>query len=146
MYSKSGQHRSIYDSYNAELASTKLKSIKLENASNTYSPLNSIKIDTADAHDKYLLYSQFVVWYCKGSDIAPLSDYVHNPAYQELPTMSEYFASADEKIFFDLKCRKGYANEIEKLNRDDSDLSVTVTLKIVAAKKNEIACNWILSS
>ena len=32
VYDKSGQRRSIYDSYNTELASTKIKSIKLENA------------------------------------------------------------------------------------------------------------------
>ena len=49
--------------------------------------------------------------------------------------MSEYFASADKKIFIDLRCSKGYTNEIEKLNRDDSDLSVTTTLKNGARKK-----------
>ena len=32
VYDKSDQRRSIYDSYNTELASTKIKSIKLENA------------------------------------------------------------------------------------------------------------------
>ena len=35
VYDKSDQHRSIYDSYDAELASTKIKSITLENVSNT---------------------------------------------------------------------------------------------------------------
>ena len=35
VYDKSDQHRSTYDSYNTELASTKIKSITLENASNT---------------------------------------------------------------------------------------------------------------
>ena len=34
---KSNQHRSIYDSYNGEVASTIIKLIQLENASNTYS-------------------------------------------------------------------------------------------------------------
>ena len=47
---KSDQHRSIYDSSNVELASTKIKSIKLENASNTYNSLNSVNFDTSDAH------------------------------------------------------------------------------------------------
>ena len=145
MYDKSDQHRSIYDSYNTELAGTKIKLIKLENVSNTYSSFNSVKFDTADAHDKYLLCSQFVVWYCKGSSIAPLWDYVYNRIYQELPTMSEYFARADEKFFIDLRRGKGYTDEIEKLNRDDSNLSVTITVKNAAAKKIEIACNWILS-
>ena len=73
VYDKSDQHRSIYDSYNFELASTKIKSIKLENVSNTYSLFNSVKFDTSDAHNKYLLYTQFVAWYCNGSSIASLS-------------------------------------------------------------------------
>ena len=106
---------------------------------------NSVKFDLADAHDKYLFYSQFVAWYCKGSSRAPLLDCAHNPACQKLPTMSECFTSADEKLFVDLRREKGYTNEIKKLNRDNSDLSVTIMLKNAAAKKNEIACNWILS-
>ena len=48
VYDKSDQHRSIYDSYNAELASTKIKLTKLENASNIYSSFNSGKFDTSD--------------------------------------------------------------------------------------------------
>ena len=35
VYDKSDQHRSIYDSYNGEVASTMIKLIQLENASNT---------------------------------------------------------------------------------------------------------------
>ena len=106
-----------------------MKSIKLENVSNTYSLFNSVKFDTSDVHDKYLLYTHFVVWYCKGSSIAPLSDYAYNPVYQELLTQKQYFTTTDEKIFIDLRRGKGYTNEIEKLNRDDSDLLITITLK-----------------
>ena len=62
-----------------------------------------------------------------------------------MPTLKHYFTTADEIFFIDLRRRKGYTNEIEKLNRDDSDLSITITLKSAAAKKNEIACNWVLS-
>ena len=115
MYGKTDQHRSIYNSYNGEVASTMIKSIQLENTSDTYSSFNSVKFDTSNAHDKFLLYSQFVVWYCKGSSIAPLSDYPHNPTFQELPTMSQYFTNTDEKVFIDLTCRKGYMNELEKI-------------------------------
>lgn len=46
VYDKSDQHRSIYDSFKVELASTKTMSITLENASNTYSAFNSIKLHT----------------------------------------------------------------------------------------------------
>ena len=135
MCDKSDQRRSTYDSYNVELASTKIKSITLENVSNTYSTFNSIKFDTCGSHDKSLLYNQFVAWYSKGSSIAPLSNYVNNPVFQELPTISEYFTSVDEKIFIGLRRRKRYTNEIEKLNRDDSDLTITIKLKAAEAKK-----------
>ena len=135
MYDKRDQHRNIYDSYNAELASTKIKSIKLENASNTYSLFNSVKFNTDDAHDKFLLYNQIVAWHCKGSSIAPLSDCAHDPIFQELLTQSKYFTSAGEKFLIDLRPGKGYTNEIEKLNGGDSDLLVTITLRNAAAKK-----------
>ena len=77
---------------------------------------------------------QFVAWYCKRSSIVPLLGYVHNPVYQEQPKLNNYFTNADKKIF-DLRCRKGYSNEIEKVNRDDRDLSITIILKAAATKK-----------
>ena len=60
-----------------------------------------MKFDTSDSHDKFLLHNQFVRWYCKDYDIAPPTDYVNSPVYQELSTQSEYFTSADEEIFID---------------------------------------------
>ena len=84
VYNKTNQHRSIYGSYNAELASTKIKSITFENALNTNSTFNSVKFDTSNQHDKFLLYNEFVVWCSKGSSIALLSNYASNPVFQEL--------------------------------------------------------------
>ena len=55
--------------------------------------------------------------------------------FRELPTQSKYFTSADKKIFIDLRRRKGYTNKIKKLNRDDSDLKITIQIKTVAMKK-----------
>ena len=135
VYDKSGQHRSIYNSYNAELVNTKINSITLENASNIYGIFNSVKFDTSNLHDKFLLHNQFVAWYCKGCSIALLSDYANNAVFQELPARSKYFRSADKKRFIDLRRRKGYTNEIGKLNRDDSDFTITIQLKVPGEKK-----------
>ena len=63
VYNKSNKHRSIYDSYNAGLASAKLKSITLKKASDTYSAFNTVKFNISDLHDKFLLHNQFVAWY-----------------------------------------------------------------------------------
>ena len=65
-------------------------------------------------HDKCLLSSQFVAWYCKESSIGPLSDSAHNPAYQELLKLNDHFTNADKKIFINLRCEKGYTNGIKK--------------------------------
>ena len=78
---------------------------------------------------------QFVAWYCKGSSIIPLSDYVNNLTFQELPDLNNYFTNSDEKMFIDLRRGKGYTGELEKINRDDSDLTITVTLKATTTKK-----------
>ena len=48
VFDRSDQHVSIYNSYNAEVASTHIKSIKLQNASNTCSEFNTVKFDLED--------------------------------------------------------------------------------------------------
>ena len=58
-----------------------------------------------------------------------------------------YFTPAGKKIFVDLRRGKGYTNEIENLNRNDRDLTVTIKLTAAAPKKkkkNETARNGIL--
>ena len=55
VYNKNDQHKTVYDSYDVEVAFTKIKSLKLENASSTYSAFNSVKFDLEDYYDKYLL-------------------------------------------------------------------------------------------
>ena len=52
-----------------------------------------------------------------------------------MPTINQYFTNVDKKIFIDLRRRKGYTNKIEKINTDNSDPLITITLKATAAKK-----------
>ena len=78
---------------------------------------------------------QFVAWYFKGSSIVLFSDYANNLIFPELPDLKNYFTNSDEKVFIDLKHGNGYTGELEKANRDDIDLSVTVTLKAATTKK-----------
>ena len=41
----------------------------------------------------------------------------------------------DDRILIDMRRSKGYTDELEKLNRDDSGIAVTVALENRAAKK-----------
>ena len=79
---------------------------------------------------KLLLYKQFIVWNCNGSSVALLSDYMLNPAYQELVSEDEYFdVKSDERLYLDLRASSGYVKEAEKLERNDSRISIYINLK-----------------
>ena len=135
MLDKSNQHLNIYDSYNAETAAVSIKYIKLQNASNTYSKFNTIKFNLEDEEDGFVLYNTFVAWVTKGSSIVPESDHLYNEIRQELPSRNNYFTDSDERVYIDIRRSKGYTGEFERVNRDDSDLVVTVDLKNTATKK-----------
>ena len=85
---------------------------------------------------KHLLYKQFVAWACDGCSVAPLTDYICNPIYQELIDENQYSGNAsDEKLYLDLRARSGYTNEAEKLERNDSKISLGIFHKNPATKK-----------
>ena len=60
---------------------------------------------------------------------------MYNETRQELPNRNTYFIDSDERVYIDIRRSKGYAGEFEKVNQDDSDLSITIDLKAAAAKK-----------
>ena len=91
VFDSSHQHKSIYDSYNAEVAVTTVSSIRLESASDTYE------------HDKHIMHSAFIAWICNRSSIAPLSDYAHNPIYHKALRKNKYFTDSDERLYIDLR-------------------------------------------
>ena len=61
---------------------------------------------------KHLLYKQFVAWNWNGSSVAPLTEYMDNPIFQELPDEERYFSDkSDERIYLDLRASSGYVRE-----------------------------------
>ena len=138
VFDKSDQHLNIYDSYNAEVAATNIKSIKLQNASNTYSEFNTVKFDLENEEDRYNLFNAFRAWVTKGLSIVSDNEYLHNETAQQLPSRSDYFTNSDERVYIDLRRSKGFTGEFERVNRDDSDLTVVVDLKNAAADKMRI--------
>lgn len=76
-----------------------------------------------------MLQKQFVAWNSNGSLIAPLTDYINNPIYYELPD-DTYFSLSDEQIYLHLRDSMDYTNKIEKLSRNDSKLFLKIELKI----------------
>ena len=86
--------------------------------------------------DKNILYKMLVAKACDGCSTAPLTQYKNNEIYQEKTEEDKFTDNKrDDRIYIDMRRSKGYPDEIEKLNRDDSALAVTIGLKEAAAKK-----------
>ena len=65
------------------------------------------------------MYSAFTALICKGSNIAPLTDYAHNITYQKAVKQQKYFTDSGEKVYIDLRRGKGHTG----------DLTITAELK-----------------
>ena len=116
VYDNSDKQTTIYNNYNVELASKYIKSSKLSNFTEIYSLTNKKRYDMDNLTQKHLLSKQFVAWACDGCSIAPLTDYINNPIYQELVDEDQYGESkSDERVCLDLSTSSGYTNEAEKL-------------------------------
>ena len=130
---KSDKHKTIYDSYNREMAAQLIKSLKLTNFTELYSLTNEKKYDTDNLTQQLLLYKQFLAWSCNGSSVAPVSHYIDSPIFQELPNQERYFfEKSDERIYLDLRASSGYVKEAEKLERNYSKINLQIALKDTA--------------
>ena len=136
VYDKSFQHKTIYDSYDLEMASKLIRTIKFENTSTTYSVTGKLSFDLEKDDDKNILYKMLVAKACDGCSTAPLTQYKNNEIYQEITEWDKFTSNeTDDRIYIDMRRSKGYTDELEKLNRDDSGLAVTTVLKEAASKK-----------
>ena len=136
IYNNSYQHNTIYDSYDVELAAKLIKTIKFENTSSTYSLTGKLSYDLEKEDDKYQLYCMLAAFTCGGCSSAPLTQYINNPIYQVLTEQDEYTdTERDDPIYIDMQRSKGYTDELEKINRDDSQLALTIDLKAAAKSK-----------
>ena len=130
---KSDKHTTIYDSYNREIAAQLMKTLQLSNFTEIYSLTNEKKYSIDNLTQKHLLYKQFVAWNYNGSSVAPLTEHMDNPIFQELPDEETYYSlKSDGKIYLDLRASSGYVREAEKLERNDSKVNLQITLKEAA--------------
>ena len=96
------------------------------------------KYDLTDEHDKYLMYRNFVGSATEqGCTVGSLKQYANNEIYKELIKYEDYYSQlkSDEKLYVDLRRGRGYSNELERIVRNDSSVTLTITLRTTAAKK-----------
>ena len=86
--------------------------------------------DLEKEDDKYQLYCILAAFTCRGCSTTLLAQYIYNPIYQELTEQDEYTGNErDDHIYIDMRRSKGYTDELKKMNRDDSQLALTIDLK-----------------
>ena len=117
VYDKLFQHTTVCDSYDLELASILIKTIKFETTSTTYSLTGKLSYDLEKEDDKNILYKMLVAKTCEGCSTAPLTQYRNNEIYQEI-TEEDVFTTnnKDDRIWIDMRKSKGYTDELEKIN------------------------------
>ena len=52
-----------------------------------------------------------------------------------MPIKGKYFTFSDEGLYIDLRRSKGHTGRIERVKRNDSDLTITIELKNAPTKK-----------
>ena len=130
---KSDKHTTIYDSYNREMAAQLIKSLQLGNFTEICSLTNERKYNIDNLTQKHVLYKQFVAWKCNGSSVVPLTEYMDNSIFQELPDDQKYYSlKSDKRVYLDLRASSGYVREAEKLEKNDSKVNLQITLKAAA--------------
>ena len=136
VHDKSDKHTTIYDSCNREMAAQEIKLLKLTNFTEVYNLTNEKKYDVNNLTERYLLWKQFVAWNCNESSVAPITDYINNPIFQEPPDEDAYYSvTSDERIYLDLRATCRYVKEAKKLERNDSKINLHIMLKRAATKK-----------
>ena len=91
-----------------------------------------------EEHDKYLMYKNFVGWATgQGCTVGPLTQYANNEIYKELIKYENYYSKTKsyEKLYVDIRRGRGFSNELERIVRNDSSLTLTITLQNAAVKK-----------
>ena len=92
--------------------------------------------DLEKEDSKHLIFKMFLAHSCNGCSSAPLTQYKNNDIYRELIEEDDYFGDeSDERVYIDMRRSKGYTDELEKINRDDSGIALNIKLKKAAAKK-----------
>ena len=72
VYDKSDKHTSIYDSFNKEMVSKRIKSVTFTNFTEIYGLTIKKKYDMDNLTQRHFLFKQFVAWSCNGSSVASL--------------------------------------------------------------------------
>ena len=117
VYDKLFQHTTVCDSYDLELASILIKTIKFETTSTTYSLTGKLSYDLEKEDDKNILYKMLVAKTCEGCSTAPLTQYRNNEIYQEIAEEDVFTTNnKDDRIWIDMRKSKGYTDELEKIN------------------------------
>ena len=86
----------------------------------------------------------FIAKQCNGCSTAPLTQYKNNEIYQEIMAEDEYTNNdTDDRIWINMRRRKGYTDELEKINHDDSDQAVILGFSEATTKKIKATHNRV---
>ena len=99
-FDKSDQHQTVYNSYDAELATKYVQLLTLENVSRTYNLTGQLEYNVSNKDGKHWLYQMFVAYYCEGCSAAPLTHRL-NKSWQKKEIILEMILMKDCILIWD---------------------------------------------
>ena len=75
-----------------------------------------------------------VTYNCNRCSAVPITQYRKNKIFQEIMKERLFQVKQRQKLYIDMRRSKGYTDELEKLTRGDSDVSLTVNSKLQQQK------------
>ena len=125
-------------SYDLELAKL-IKTVKFKKTARTYSLTGKLSYSLEVEDEKHILYKMLAAYNCNGCSSALLMQYINNEIYQEMSDEDKFADNErDDRSYIDIRRSKGYTDELEKINHDDSGVALHIKLKEAAAKKLRI--------
>ena len=131
-------NKQLFMSYDLELAKL-IKTVKFKKTARTYSLTGKLSYSLEVEDEKHILYKMLAAYNCNGCSSALLMQYINNEIYQEMSDEDKFADNErDDRSYIDIRRSKGYTDELEKINRDDSGVALHIKLKEAAAKKLKI--------
>ena len=135
----SREHRNTFSTYENEQACHLIQKIEIENSRDNYSRIDDKVFELNDLDDSHCLYRQFRASISNGASTGNALDTSYNKEVQQATRFYKFFTKdAADKIYIDMRETLGYTGQKDATKRDDSMITIKITLKEAAATNLQV--------
>ena len=135
----SREHRNTFSTYENKQVCHLIKKIEIENSRDNYSRIDDKVFDLNDLDNRHSLYRQFRASISKGASTGNALNTSKNKEVQQTTRFYKFFTKdAADKIYIDMRETLGYTGQKDATKRDDSMITINITLEEAAATNLQV--------